>query len=160
MEEKERVLDIIGRIPEALWPGYEFGIFRMDCSKDGSINSASNNDYAIALYDSAFRADDAKLTGYIAHEFAHIFWRNMKDDTAKKNYYVAAGWGVTKKGNTEYIWMERGKNYIYSDGWTSPEEDFANNIEAFLTEPQRLEALCPGIHFWIHEFFGDNFKLR
>ena len=157
-EEKERVLDAIGHIPEAIWPGHEIGIYRMDRSKDGPGNTASSNVNAITLYDSAFRANDTQLTRFIAHEFAHRFWLKL-DDKLKRPYYVAGGWGVDGD-NAENIKFSRGKNFIYADGDLGPEEDFANNIEAFLIEPKELERVSPAIHYWIHEVFGDNFRLR
>jgi hypothetical protein len=153
------VLNAIGRIPEALWPGHEIGIYRMDLSKDGSINTASNNDEAITLYDTAFKASDQMLTRYIAHEFAHRFWMKM-DRRHISDYYWASGWVVTTYNGKEIVTSTRGKNYIYDDGVISPEEDFTNNIEAFLTDRNRLMELCPAIHDWIHEFFGDTFRLR
>jgi hypothetical protein len=41
----------------------------------------------------------------------------------------------------------------------SVEEDFANNVEEALLNDSRLKKISPGVHRWLHSFFGDTLTL-
>lgn len=49
--------------------------------------------------------------------------------------------------------------YVEKDGELSPDEDFANNIEFYLFEPETLRKKSNAIYLWILKTFGSDFKL-
>jgi hypothetical protein len=50
-------------------------------------------------------------------------------------------------------------SFVEEDGPESLPEDFSNNIEYYLFEPETLRRKAPKIHDWIKKKFGDSFKL-
>ena len=56
-------------------------------------------------------------------------------------------------------WIQRKDGYVEEDGKISPDEDFANNVEYFLLESEKLKMITPHAYTWISKHFGANFKL-
>ncbi len=56
--------------------------------------------------------------------------------------------------------------YVRSDGvlvkpsYTSPEEDYANNLEYFIYNPDKLKQVTPNAYEWIKKRFGPKLKLK
>jgi hypothetical protein len=46
------------------------------------------------------------------------------------------------------------------DGKTSPEEDFANNVEFFLFEPDTLKTKSPNLFAWLQKTLGLKLRLE
>lgn len=156
--ERERTLRALDSIPYVLWGTYVKGIVRFERSKDHP-NQSSYGDGYVALYDPAF-ASGQDLKRLCTHELAHALWDDFPDEW-KESYYQETGWMRVRPGpNQPPIMMGRIFGYIQDDGRFSPDEDFANNIEAFLFEPEKLHEVTPRAYKWIRERFGDNFKLR
>lgn len=156
-EEEQRVLEALENIPEELWTDAAKAIFRLKKSKDFP-NPASNGDGLIILYDSAF---DSKrnLARILAHELAHISYQNLSKEDAP-DYRRATNWGFEVPTGRVYYWKGRDSGYVAEDGKISPEEDYANNIEYFLFEPEKLKEKTPAAYSWIKKHFGDKFKLK
>jgi hypothetical protein len=57
-------------------------------------------------------------------------------------------------------WAGRKDGYIEVDGKNSHEEDYANNLEHFLYDPDKLKKVTPSAYDWIKKRFGDSFKLK
>jgi hypothetical protein len=49
--------------------------------------------------------------------------------------------------------------YVEDDGMESMTEDFSNNVEYYLFDPQTLERKTPKVYEWLKKKFGDNFKI-
>jgi hypothetical protein len=155
-KERDRVTDALAPLPERLLRNEDFEVYRMVSSADKG-NPASNLERSITLYDNAFSADSPKLTRIMAHELAHLLFRSMSEDE-QQAYRVAANWVKPPKGK-QFVYLRKSSEFIEPDGMISPEEDFANNIEAALVDDIRLKKISPGISRWIHSFFGDKFVL-
>ena len=57
-------------------------------------------------------------------------------------------------------WARRKESYIEDDGGSSHEEDYANNLEHFLYNPDKLKKVTPEAYAWIRKHFGESFKLK
>lgn len=153
--ERERLLDALGKVPGELWLKYLDGIYRMEISKDGKTNPATSGGKMIVLYDNAFNAK-TNLLRVIVHELAHEVYRAMSP-LELDSYMMATGWRTPPTGMKG--WIQRKDGYVASDGKFSPAEDFANNVEYFLFEAQKLKRTTPHAFRWIEKYFGDKFKL-
>lgn len=70
-----------------------------------------------------------------------------------------SGWTVTLEGR-KIISTRRKTGFVEEDGKTSIQEDFANNIEYFLYNPDKLKSLTPSIYNWIKTKYGEKFKIK
>ena len=49
--------------------------------------------------------------------------------------------------------------YVENDGKEGPAEDFSNNIEHYLFQPEQLKIKSPKVYEWIRQRYGDSFKI-
>ena len=77
--------------------------------------------------------------------------------TNQKGYEVAANW-LAGPGDSTRPGRDA-KTFTEPDGMNSPEEDFANNVEYLLFDPQKLKTLTPSLLGWLRSFLGDKFVL-
>lgn len=154
--EIERVLEELARIPEALWSKNTQGIYRGSVSMDGPNPGATDRNGQTVIYDSAFD-DRYQLGQVLAHEIAHQYFRDLPPKV-KFDYGTSARWEVFDTVSGPF-WVPRLSGYVKPNGANSLEEDYANNIEYFLYNPEQLKAIMPSAYDWISHHFGDNFKL-
>lgn len=110
---------------------------------------ASYSDGVLVLYDRAF-LEDENLARVIVHELAHhLHEKGMKSEF--QEYKTQLGW---EKGA-----LSR-ENHLESDSLDSPEEDFANNFEAYVFDRGRLRKELPGVFKWFVANLGSKFDLR
>jgi hypothetical protein len=155
VEETERVLEAICELPEKLWKKSEYRIYRMEKSKDGG-NPATSAKGIVVLYDSAFNKSN-NLARVIAHELAHETYVKL-NEADSIDYRTTLNWFTSRRGNRSTI-VSREDGFVTDDGRVSPEEDFANNIEYFLFEPNVLKSKTPHAFRWIKTHLGDKFKV-
>lgn len=157
--EKERLETIaaLNRVPLVLWNKLK-GIIRFDRSKDFP-NQSSYGGGHIALYDAAF-AKGENLTRLCVHELAHALWDESSIEW-QESYYDTTGWTVLqRRPGQSPVTIGRILGYVQTDGKFRPDEDFANNIESYIFERERLIEVTPSAHKWIRDRFGDSLKLR
>ncbi len=156
-EEVERILDALADLPEALRLGTIKNIFRMRRSTTLQGNPATSSYDTIVLYDEAFEKKH-KLAQVFAHEIAHRAYEGLAVEE-KQDYHLATNWiNVGTREKPRYV--SRADGYVLKDGESSPEEDFANNIEYYLFDSGTLEKKTPQAFRWIKHHFGDKFKIR
>ncbi len=154
VNEKEDVICALATLPEALWLKNLKGIYRMEKSKDYP-NPASSGERHIVLYNEAFTSSKTPLNRVLVHELAHENYRALSD--ADRNaYHMSTNWYEIKdKG-----WIQRKEGYVRESGKVFPTEDFANNVEYFLFEPEKLKVTTPHAYTWIKNYFGVNFEVK
>lgn len=158
-EEEERVLEALGDLPEILWSAAVRGIYRMKESEiSGNPASTRPGSMDIVLYDSAF-AESASLARILSHELAHVLFGRLSLSD-REEYLLVARWFSFAERGKKPKFIRRANGFTEEDGKDSPEEDFANNVETFLFEPQRLANIVPTIHHWLTRRFGDKFLIR
>ena len=82
-------------------------------------------------------------------------------DAAVASYQLSTNWLNPRKKGQAPIWIARDKgSFVEEDGFTSPTEDFANNLEYFLFDRNILTKTTPSADAWIVKHFGAGFKLR
>lgn len=156
-EERERVLEALGELPEELWDQSIKGIYRLKRAKDHP-NPSSYGGSMIILYDSAF-GEDRRLARLLAHELAHHRYAKLENGEVGTSYRRATGWRPEVEGRN-YYWTGRKQGYVEEDGAKAPDEDFANNLDYFLFDPDRLQKVTPSAYEWIKKQFGDKFKIK
>lgn len=77
------------------------------------------------------------------------------------SYRTTVGWTKykfdIKSGN--FFYEGRSGDFVAADGRQGPREDFANNLEYYLFEPNVLKQKTPRAFDWIKKHFGDKFKI-
>lgn len=157
VEEVERVFEALSALPENILNQYVKNIYRMHKSIHTG-NSATTNFNEIVLYDTAFE-EKQNLAQILAHELAHVMYLNFSD-AKRSSYEKEADWISLDVGDGKTIIIPKStRNFVEKDGEISPDEDFANNIEFFLFEPETLKKKSNAVYLWIQKSFGDGFKL-
>jgi hypothetical protein len=161
IEERERVLEALASLPPELLMDSVKTIFRLEKSSLYDQNPAAGEAGEIALYESAF-ASKQNLTRILAHEFAHEVYRQLSNAN-KDEYRIAADWLLVKNpradGGYQLVPNRDNDQYVEEDGLESLSEDFSNNIEYFLFDPETLQKKTPKAYQWIKKHFNDNFKV-
>lgn len=155
--EKARIIEILEEIPDALLSEKISGFYRFIKSKDFP-NPASGADGHIVLYDSAF-GSDRSLGNILAHELSHTNYNDLTENE-RQDYRRATGWHLELESNGKVYWTGRKEGYIEEDGRNSHEEDYANNVEHFLYDPDKLKKVTPKAYDWIKKRFGETFRLK
>jgi len=157
-EEKERVIEALSQLPDKLLLDSIKGIFRFSKSSQYGLNPASGQSGYIVLYDPAFDPQN-NLARIISHELAHEAFRQFSGAT-KYKYSEIGEWLVRRTPKGEEVLIPNRDFYTEEDGKENIEEDFSNNTEYFLFNPEGLKAKAPKVYDWIRNQYGDNFKLR
>lgn len=159
-EERKRVLDALSVLPEQLLVNSVEGIYRFRRHHSEASNPAAGYRNQIALYDRAF-LPGASLSRILAHEFAHKLYSQFFGTDRGRGYAEVAEWRsfVNPRTREQYLTTFR-TEFVEEDGINGPGEDFSNNIEYFLFDPQRLKSKSPRIFDWIRKRYGAKFSLR
>jgi len=157
-EEKARMLEALEIIPEILWAEKIVGLYRMKKSKDDLNPATSGENGTIVIYDSAFTSLKG-LERILAHEFAHHNFYSLTENE-RLDYRLATGWKPQLGLDRNIYWSSRPSGFIEEDGKTSSEEDYANNLEHFLVNSDKLKEVTPKAYAWMLKKFGEKFKLR
>ncbi len=156
-EEKERIIEALDELPDFLLTDKIIGFYRLKKSKDYP-NPASNSDGVIILYDSAF-GPSQNLSRVLAHELAHQNYEDL-NERSRQDYRRATGWHMELEPNGKIFWVGRKDDYVEDDGKNSYEEDYANNLEHFLYNPDKLKKVTPSAYDWFKKRFGDKLKFK
>ncbi len=149
-DEKERILEVISKLPVPYKSFLNIGMYRAIKSKTTG-NPGSSLEKAITLYDDAF-ANDKLLQRTLLHELAHEEYLKMTDiDRTFSN--IAVGWKYKRE---EPIYD--GRKSVAEDSENSPGEAYANAIEYYFTEPTRLKFKDPNLYDWMSIKFKDIIK--
>lgn len=153
--EKKRLLDLLNRMPEELKATPFDGFYRMKKSVD-PINPATTADdgKSIAIYDRAFANPFFSTSRVIAHELGHVIYLSFTE-SERRNYGIAMKWPMSRNGL-----LSRPGGFISSRAKDSVDEDFAENIDAFLFESDKLKDVVPTAYQWISRKFSKKFFLK
>lgn len=156
-EETERIVEVLEELPEVLLSKVIVGIYRLKRSKDYP-NPASSSDGVIVIYDSSFDLS-RNLGRIIAHELSHQNFKDLSKDE-KQDYRRATGWRLKIESDRNVYWVGRKDGYVEEDGKISYEEDYSNNLEHYLYDPDKLKRVTPSAYEWIKKHFGDGFQIK
>ncbi len=82
---------------------------------------------------------------------AHLLWSRLSDKE-KFSHQNAGHWSLVQG-----IYIYNRTTFSEPDGKNGPEEDFANNIEHYFSNPKKFKKNFPKINTWIGTFFkGDK----
>jgi hypothetical protein len=156
-EETERVLDALTELPPALTSQDIIGIFRAIKSLDYP-NPASSINKSIVLYNTIF-SESYSLARVLAHELSHEVFRRLTK-SERREYFTATNWIPLDHDDNPSVWARREEGFVEEDGKSSPEEDFANNMEYFLFDREKLKKATPNSYSWFQKRFGEKLKLK
>lgn len=153
-EEQTQLEMALSRLPKGFRPASLKAIVKGSRPVDFTAPSteATSTDEFVILYPRAF-SDPSHLDRIIVHEIVHVLIIKEWADTFEK-YKKASGWAaVTESGY-------RKGDFVEYDGKTSPEEDFANNVEYFLFDRKALKNRSPAIFNWLQNNLGQKVRLE
>lgn len=156
-EEKELLREALDEIPEILMSNNVIGIYRLKKSTYYP-NPASSSDGIITIYDSAFD-NPGKIPKILAHELCHQNYLDLNEKD-RQDYRRETGWRLELRPDRNIYWYGRKEGYVESDGNISPEEDYANNMEHFIYNPDILKNITPKAYGWFKRKFGDSVKVK
>jgi hypothetical protein len=156
-KDKEILSRALEIIPDVLLTDTVREIYRLRKSKDFP-NPASSSDGILVIYDSAFDAT-RNVSQILTHELAHQNYLDLKDADSL-DYRRAMGWRLELEPSGIFYMVGRKEGYIEEDGKYSPVEDYANNIEHFVHNPDKLKKVSPEAYAWISKKFGNSLKLK
>ncbi|MGZ3747486.1 MAG: hypothetical protein ACXVB4_06085 [Pseudobdellovibrionaceae bacterium] len=157
VEEKERIIEALEELPDILLSDKIAGIYRLKKSKDFP-NPASSSYGVIVIYDSSF--DSSRNLGRIlCHELSHQNFKDLSNEE-KQDYRRATGWHLKLESDRNVYWVGRKSGYVEEDGKNSYEEDYSNNLEYYLYDPDKLKKVTPSGYEWIKKHFGDGFRIK
>ncbi len=147
---KKRILNALTHLPKDFRPKSLKAIFKATQPDFMSPqNPASSSDEFIILFPKAFTSD-ALIDRILLHEVTHhLIYSEWSQDFSL--YKKDMAW--------EKVDSRKGK-FVEPDGQTSPEEDFANNIEYFIYESEKLKQVSPKIFEWIEKKMKSRLKLE
>ncbi|MDO9182192.1 MAG: hypothetical protein Q7U04_07275 [Bacteriovorax sp.] len=145
--EKREINKAINSLPKIIRNLGEIKIYRaVKSSFPDNHASSGPDDSIIVLYDSA------KKFGYrkaLAHEMAHILYSRL-DREGQGDYQGASEWREIARD----VYNTPRKEFSEQDGAIAPEEDFANNIEHFITNKNYSSVLNKRITDYIGSLLG------
>ena len=151
--EKAILMIVLNQLPDHLKAIPFEGFFRM---KKSMIlgNPGTTHNKSIAIYDRAFNNPYLSTSRIVAHELAHVLYLSL-NEKERKNYEDSLGWKEDKLSGSA-----RSGAFINSGAKDSPDEDFANNLDFFLFEPDKLKATVPSAYNWFKSKFPKDFKIK
>lgn len=157
-DHRERVLEALNDLPEALQKTVLKGVYRFSKSVFYPNPASDDNEGTIVLYDSAFEKN-RHLARILAHELAHENYMGLSHSD-QKSYRSALGWtSEYEPASRKFFYKERPGDFVEDDGRQGPREDFANNVEYYLFEPNVLKEKTPKAFDWMKKHFGDKFRI-
>lgn len=150
-EEQEKILGAISRLPKGFIPKSLKAIVRAsNIDFLSPQNPATSSDEFIILFPRAF-SSSAQFDRVLFHEVVHHLTINEWSSDFLK-YKKEFGWNSLKDG------AYRNGEFVENDGKTSAEEDFANNIEYFVFDKEKLKEASKGIFNWINKNMKNRLK--
>jgi len=147
--KQKKISKILSSIPKFLT---SIGKLKIYCSKKSNVpnNPATSSPETkiIVLYDSSFKMNTRRI---IIHELAHLLWTRLSAKEIK-SYLNTSRWVEPIKG----FFIYNRTSFSAPDGKQNPEEDFANNIEYYFSEPKKFKSRFPKISLWIKNFSRGN----
>jgi Mlc titration factor MtfA (ptsG expression regulator) len=151
------VIEAVGFLPKEMSADYVQAIHRMAKSVIPTNAASGSRRGDIVLYDNAFEPN-RNLSQVIAHEIAHQLYNKLSPEDLA-SYLDSADWmdaNTLLAGEPAYILTR--KKSLTPDSAHSVAEDFSNNIEYFLFNPDKTKQEIPRVYQWITDRFGDKFK--
>lgn len=147
--EIEEILKIYENIPSSLQPN-SVSIHR--AKKSVVKENPASTDIitkSMVLYDIFFQSKEKK--SIVEHELSHLAYENLSYSDIIE-YSNLSGW--TLKSERGKIFDIPPEKVIKEDSKISREEDFANRLELYLSQPEKLKSYNPESY----EFFRKRFS--
>lgn len=150
--EKELVTDALLRLPKNFRPKSLKAIVKAAGSDPLSrSNPASSTDEFIILFSAAFHSD-LPMERILFHETLHQMMTSEWSDILSE-YKKETKWSDNSP-------LPRNGEFVEPDGKTSVEEDFANNVEYYVYEPEKLKNASKTIYSWIDKKLKSKIRLE
>lgn len=154
-KEQNKLMEFLDRLPDQMESISFDGFYRMKKSVDitnPATTATSGN--SVVLYDRAFDNPFFSTSRVLAHELGHVIYLSLSE-SERRGYQKALGW---KSSDDES--KTRPGDFVSSRAKDSADEDFAENINFLLFEPDFLKVKVPAAFGWFSKKFNASFKLK
>lgn len=156
VEERERVFETLEETPSFLRNLDIDAIYRMKESKSPA-NPAATHGPDIVLYDKAFDSTEV-LAHVLNHEMAHRLFDTLPPKE-QISFRATAKWEEKRvNGPLTYAPGRPESKFLRPNGRLSYEEDFADDVAAYIHQPNRLKAVSPEIFGWMEKHLKPKFS--
>lgn len=122
-------------------------------------NPGATHGADIVLYDKAFDSDQV-LTLILNHEMAHRLLETLTRDELK-SFLDAAKWKAKRVGGARtYVAGRPESQFLRPNGKLSYQEDFADDVAAYIHQPNRLKAVSPELFLWMEKHLKPRLTKR
>lgn len=134
-KDKREVLKAYETLPEWLLDLHK-SFNRADTSSKSAKNPAASDKTtdSVTIYDEFYKR--SKKEAVIGHEMAHLLFKRLSADDIS-SFMDIAGWTLKVEG--DQVFEVPPSKVLMQDSVINKEEDFANSIEIFFTDPSRLK---------------------
>jgi hypothetical protein len=153
--EKKKVMELLDRLPDQLQTIPFEGFFRMKKSIDiTNPATTASSGKSIVIYDRAFDNPFLSTSRVLVHELGHVIYLGMSA-AERSSYQNIMGWKSVRDSSET-----RAGDFVSSRAKDSADEDFAENMNFLLFEPEVLKAKAPLAFKWLSKKFPGAFKLK
>ncbi len=103
----------------------------------------------IVLYGSAIKSETKRV---LIHELAHFLYESLSQEE-RRSYWRASEWFQVNINQPPISILT---HFSEEDGARGTDEDFANNVEHFFEEHDKLKKDFKDIYSWLEKFFGGK----
>ncbi len=149
-KEIREILKAYGRLPEWLVNLHE-SFHRAEMSSKSIKNPAASDKTtdSVTIYDEFYKRSNKEAI--VGHEMAHLLFKRLSSEDIT-SFTDLAGWTVKVDGNQ--VFEVPPSKFLIQDSVIDKEEDFANLIEIFFSEPSKLKNHNPKLF----DFFQKRFS--
>lgn len=144
-KEMSEVLAAYEKLPEWLLFLHK-SFHRAEVSSKSNKNpaAADKTTDSVTIYNEFYKRPNK--AGIVGHEMAHLLFKRLSSDDIA-TFTVLAGWTLRVEGNQVY--EDPPGKVLIKDSTVNKEEDFANLIAIYFTEPAKLKVHNPKLfdHF-------------
>jgi hypothetical protein len=131
----QEVLKAYEMLPEWLL-GLQKSFHRAEKSSKTAKNPAASDKTtdSVTIYDEFYKRSNKRAI--VGHEMAHLLFKRLSPDDIG-SFTDLAGWTLKVEGNQ--VFEVPPAKVLIQDSFVNKEEDFANSVEIFFTDPSRLK---------------------
>ena len=153
--EKNKLMELLDRLPDQLRAIPFEGFFRMKKSIDmTNPATTASSGKSIVIYDRAFDNPFLSTSRVLVHELGHVIYLGLSE-AERRSYQNMMGWKSVRDSDET-----RSGDFVSSRAKDSIDEDFAENLNFLLFEPDVLRAKVPLAFKWLSKKFPGSFKLK
>lgn len=131
-KEKRKIIVLMNQLPSVLTEIGDLKILRaVESETPGNPATSSPFQKTITFYDLAMKGETKII---LSHELAHLLYVSLTK-SEQNEYWKASRWSSDSKNNLHVSKTD----FSAPDGIFGPDEDFANDVELFISSPESFK---------------------